>query len=343
VDVNGIITTVAGDGTFSAGGDGGPAISAQLNHPLSVTLDAAGDLYIADTSNNRIRKVDTNGIIITVAGNGTAGFSGDGGLATNAGLNLPQGVAVDAAGNLYFADTWDMRVRKVDTNGIITTVAGNGSHGFSGNGGPATSAELFRPSGVAVDAAGNLYIADADNDRIRKVDVNGTISTVAGNGVYGFSGDGGPATQAELYQSSPFPWGVILFSVADDGPGNLYIADSGNSVIRKVDVSQSAAIFGQQNAGTTSSSQKVVVTNTGNQHIDLSGLNLSGDFGQLTGIASDCTDTTMLGAGHSCALRITFSPATAGALTGSATVTDNSLTVPGTTQTISLSGTGVTP
>jgi uncharacterized protein (TIGR03437 family) len=219
---NGVITTVAGNGTQGSGGDGGPATSAQLYYPWGVAVDSAGNLYIADRGNNRIRKV-SNGVITTVAGTGTYGFSGDNGPATSAQLYDPQGVAVDSAGNLYIADTGNSHVRRV-SNGVIASVAGTGTYGFSGDGGPATSNELNAPSGVAVDSAGNLYIADTLNHRIRKVS-NGVITTVAGNGTQGFSGDSGPATSAQLYQ----PDGVAV-----DPAGNLYIADTGNQRIRKV-------------------------------------------------------------------------------------------------------------
>jgi len=173
--------------------------------------------------------VDANtGLISTVAGNGTAGFSGDGGPATSASLNDPAGVAVDSLGNLFISDWANERVRKVDANtGFISTVAGNGTEGFSGDGGPATSASLNDPTGVAVDSLGNLYIGEQDNERVRKVDANtGLISTVAGDGTKGFSGDGGPATSASLYEPS---------GVAVDSLGNLFIADSINHRIRKVD------------------------------------------------------------------------------------------------------------
>jgi sugar lactone lactonase YvrE len=311
LDVNGVVTTVA-VGTVDA---------------QALAADVKGNLYIVDSTtcsvSCTVQKLDSDGVLTTVvAGNGNPGFSGDGGPAILAQLNNAQGLAVDPEGNLYIADTGNGRIRKVDTNGIITTVAGGGSS--LGDGGPATSA-VVDCVGVALDAAGNLYISGST--RVRKVDTNGTISTVAGNGTQGYGGDGGPATSAVL---NGFGW------VALDGAGNLYIADSGNQRIRKVAVSQSAAIFGPQNVGTVSPSQKVVVSNTGNQHMDLSGIELTGDFQQLKGIVSDCTDTTMLGAGFSCALRITFNPTTASARTGTATVTDNSLTVPGTTQTISL-------
>ena len=180
---NGIITTVAGNGTDGYSGDGGAATNAELNRSLLAwrwTPPATCSLRM--TYNKRIRKVGTNGIITTVAGNGTQGYSGDGGAATNAELNYPAGVAVDATGNLFIADSINNRIRKVGTNGIITTVAGNGTAGYSGDGGAATNAELNDPSGVAVDATGNLFIADDDNNRIRKVGTNGIITTVAGNG-----------------------------------------------------------------------------------------------------------------------------------------------------------------
>jgi sugar lactone lactonase YvrE len=225
VGPSGIISTVAGNGAAGFSGDGGPAASAWLNYPLGVAVDAAGNLYIADTYNNRIRKVSPSGIISTVAGNGERGFSGDGGPAASAWLNYPLGAVVDAAGNLYIADTFNSRIRKVNPSGIISTVAGNGERGFSGDGGPATSALLYWPYGVAVDAAGYLYIADTYNNRIRKVGASGIISTVAGNGAYKFAGDGGPATGASL---------VAPQGVAVDAAGSLCIADAGNARVRKV-------------------------------------------------------------------------------------------------------------
>jgi uncharacterized protein (TIGR03437 family) len=217
----GIITTVAGDGASGFSGDGGPAVSAQLAFPSGVAVDAAGNLYIADSGNNRVRKV-SGGIITTVAGNGVSGFSGDGGPATRGELAAPGAVAVDAAGNLYIADTGNNRVRKVSI-GVITTVAGTGIEGFSGDGGPATSAQMSFPDGVTLDAAGNLYVSD--DDRVREV-LGGIITTVAGSSVLGaFSGDGGAATSANLYNP---------FGLAVDAEGNLYIADSSNCRVRKV-------------------------------------------------------------------------------------------------------------
>src|ERR1035441_4471790 len=224
----GIITTVAGNGAAYYSGDGGPAINASFHSPSGMAVDGSGNLYIGDTGNDAIRKVAAaTGIVTTVAGNGAAGYSGDGGPASSAGLSGPQGVAVDGSGNLFVADTGNAVMRKVaEATGIITTVAGNGTAGYAGNGGAAIKAKLSGPSGVAVDGAGNVYIADTQNNAIRKVvAATGIITTVAGNGAAGYSGDGGPATKAELY--SPM-------SVAVDGSGNLYIVDWQNEVIRKV-------------------------------------------------------------------------------------------------------------
>jgi len=228
VDTAGTITTVAGTGTFGFRSDGGPAAKAQFFYLSGVAVDPAGNLFIADVENHRIRMVDAAGTITTVAGTGAGGFSGDGGLAASAQLTYPFGVAVDPAGNLFIGDTGNNRIRKVDTAGTITTVAGTGTFGFGGDGGPATSAQLGAPSGVAVDAAGTLFIADHDNNRIRKVDSAGTISTVAGTNTAGFSGDGGPATSAQLAGPS---------GVAVDLVGNLFIADAGNNRIRMVEAS----------------------------------------------------------------------------------------------------------
>jgi trimeric autotransporter adhesin len=254
----GHIYAIAGTGVPGFSGDGGPATGAQLYDPFGLTVDAAGNVIIADTHNNRIRVVAaqtgtfygqamTAGNIYTVAGNGTGGFSGDGGPATSAELYGPYAIAVDAAGNLVIADTTNYRIRVVAaqtgtfygqamTAGNIYTVAGNGTGGFSGDGGPATSAEFDIPGGLAVDAAGNLVIADSYNNRIRVVAAKtgtfygqamtaGDVYTVAGNGTQGFSGDGGPATSAELY----YPTGVAVTS-----SGGLLIADENSDRIREV-------------------------------------------------------------------------------------------------------------
>jgi sugar lactone lactonase YvrE len=225
----GIITTVAGNGTPRYSGDGGSATSAELMNPTAVAVDAAGNLYIADSGNNVIRKVTAaTGIITTFAGDGTAGYSGDGSAATTAQLQLPRGLVIDTTGNLYIADYFNNSIRKVTAStGIITTVAGNGTPGYSGDGGPATSAELMNPTAVAVDGAGNLYIADEPNQVIRKVTAaTGVITTIAGQGgTRGFSGDNGPAVDSIL--NDPF-------GVAVDSAGNLYIDDYDNQRIRKV-------------------------------------------------------------------------------------------------------------
>jgi len=239
-----IITTYAGDHVGGDAGDGGPATSAELHQDAAIALDAAGNLYIADFGNNKVRKVSAAGIISTIAGTGTAGYSGDGGQATDAKLYHMAGIAVDNAGNVYIADSWNNAVRKVNTSGIITTVAGNTSPGYTGNGGQATAAELDDPNNIAVDAAGNIYIADAHNNVIRKVNTSGIITTVVGNGynagttLGGYSGDGGPATAAELFYPE---------SVTFDGAGNMYIAELYNNVIRKVDVAGTISTFAGNN------------------------------------------------------------------------------------------------
>jgi uncharacterized protein (TIGR03437 family) len=220
---NGNISTFAGNNTTGFSGDGGPAASAQLYLPVGLAMDSAGNLYIADSRNNRVREVTTDGNINTIAGTGNATFGGDGGQATRASLNAPYGLAVDSAGNLYIADSGNNRIRKVAPNGIITTVAGNGRAGFGGDGGIATNAALSKPLGTAVDTAGDILIADFGNNRVRAVGANGVIATVAGTGAQGYTGDGGAATSAAV--SSPT-------GVAADNAGNVYIADFGNNVIR---------------------------------------------------------------------------------------------------------------
>lgn len=225
VDTSGIITTVAGNGVSGCSGDGGPAIQAQLRTPDSVAVDAYGNLYIADPPNHRIRKVDTNGIITTIVGTGSAGYSGDGSPGAQAQLNYPNSIAVDASGNVYISDGSNYRIRRMDVSGIITTVAGTGISGYSGDGGLATQAQLGYPYCVVVDALGNLYISDKVNNNIRKVNTSGIITTVAGTGISGYSGDGGPAVQAQLKKQK---------GIAVDASGNLYIADDLNFRIRKV-------------------------------------------------------------------------------------------------------------
>jgi len=226
VDGNGIITTVFGTGALISSIEGGQPTQADLSRPEAVAVDRWGNLFIADLLNHRIHKVDKKGVTSTVAGRGRHGFQGDGGPSTTARLHKPRGVAVDREGNLFIADTYNSRVRKVDRDGIIITVAGTGVSGFGGDGGPAIEACLFWPAGLALDNEDNLYIGDRGNNRIRRVDRNGIITTFVGSGEFGFRGDGGPATEAALR----WPLGIAV-----DLEGNLFFADSFNRRVRMVD------------------------------------------------------------------------------------------------------------
>jgi trimeric autotransporter adhesin len=221
VDSRGNVSTVAGSGPVGAGkggfaGDNGQAL---LNQPAGITLDGTNNLYIADSANHRVRKVGPNGVITTFAGTGDPGATGDGGVATAAHLTTPYGLALDAGGDLYVSDLAENVVRKILASGIITTVAGTGTAGFSGDGGVATKAQLNQPRGLAVDSAGNLFIADSGNHRVRQVDKNGTMTTVAGNGTLVFAGDGGLSTNTGLR-------GPVDVAVGPDG--SLFISDSGS-------------------------------------------------------------------------------------------------------------------
>ena len=223
ISTSGTISTIAGTGTPGFSGDGGAATAAKLNFPFGLAIDATGNIYVADMFNNRVRKISTGGIITTVAGSATSGSGGDGGAATSAQLNQPEGLAFDGSGNLYIADVNNNKIRKV-AGGNISTYAGTGIYGSTGDGGPATSATLSSPATVSFDGSGNLYIMDG-NSKVRKVTPGGTISTVAGNGTQGFSGDNGPATSAELQGA---------FGTLVDASGNLLICDESNQRIRKV-------------------------------------------------------------------------------------------------------------
>lgn len=227
VDQSGQVSTVAGSGLLGFSGDGGPATSAKLGERVEgLAVDEVGNVYIADTANYRIRRVDPSGTIDTIAGTGAYGGGGDGGPAAMATLGAVYGLATDAAGNLYIADTFNDKVRKISPDGIISRFAGTGEEGHGGDGGPAGHARLDKPRGLAVDESGHVYIADTDNHRIRRVDPSGTIATVAGNGHSGYSGDGGAATAAMF--DGPH-------DVAVDASGIIYVADSRNRVVRRID------------------------------------------------------------------------------------------------------------
>jgi trimeric autotransporter adhesin len=359
-----ILTSVAGNGTEGYSGDNGPATQASLNRPEGLALDLHGNLYIEDQDNNLIRKVDTAGIITTVAGNpatigqGSPTYSGDGGPATQANLALCcegvyasyDSITVDPAGNLFIGDSGHHVVRQVTTDGIIHTVAGNNAlgAGFGGDGGAATSAQLNWPMGVAVDPAGDLYIADFSNNRIRKVDAaTQTITTVAGNGASS-SPDGGPATQVSLNGPQ---------KVALDGEGNLYVADTKNNLVRKTDISNSTLTFVTPtpvgSTDTTDGPLQAIISNIGNAPLALpppatgSNASVSAGFSFFIGNSGPCPfegpsspSAGTLAQGSSCGLTVEFEPVSVGNITGSIVLTDNSLNAasPYVTQTISLVG-----
>lgn len=225
VNTSGIISTFAGKTSWGYSGDGGPATAAQFERPTCIAIDKVGNVYIGDGWNQCVRKVGVDGIIHTVVGDGNYGDSGDGGPATSARLGCITGLAFDTTGNLYVSDSYNSRVRRVSPSGIITAFAGAGGVSFGGDGGPAIYATFEEPSGLAVDKSGNVYIADLTDNRVRKVDADGIITTFAGNGTAGLAGDGGAATAASL-------WGPT--DVGIDKHGNLYIVDQYTSRIRKI-------------------------------------------------------------------------------------------------------------
>jgi sugar lactone lactonase YvrE len=281
VDTAGNITTIAGTGTQGFSGDTGPATSATLDSPQGLALDTTNNLYIADTHNQRIRKLNlATGIITTIAGS-TSGFSGDGTSAVSAQLSLPTALALDSSGNLYIADTGNHRIRKLNlATSIITTIAGNGTQGYSDDAGPATSAAIDSPTGIALDNSSNLYLADTHNHRIRKIAAStGVITTIAGSGSQGFSGDTTAATTANL----ALPHGLTA-----DSAGNLYLADTANHRIRRIDATTgiittvvgdgtqtfagdngppTAASLDSPTATTLSPSSSLTLSDTGNQRI----------------------------------------------------------------------------
>ncbi len=342
--LTGIINTIAGI-TDSCGytADGTAANLATLGDPLALAVDQAGNLYVADYQNeNLVRRIDvSSGLLTTVAGNylSGSGYSGDGGLATSAQLYAPDGLAFDGAGNLYIADDGNNVIRKVTAStGIITTVAGQGppaTYGYAGDGGPATSALLNDPEGLTVDAAGNIYIADASNLLIRKVNAStGIITTAAGvfnGGTESYTGDGGAATLAGL---------SYLEDVAVDGSGNFYIADSENHVVRKVAIASGVATFGSFAEGSSSPAINVTLVNDGNASLNLSDLVASSNF-NLDGGETSCSATSQLTAGDSCVLGIEFHPLAVGTINGTVTLTDNVGNNNASTQTVTTKGVGL--
>ena len=313
----GIINTIAGNGTQGHSGDGGPATAAELSGPSGLALNGSGDLFIADSGNHEVRELNLNtGIITTIAGNGTAGYSGDGGPATAAELSYPSGFAVDDSGDLFISDSDNNAVREVNLNtGIITTVAGNGTQGYRGDGGPATAAELSQPIGLGLDGSGDLFIADWWNNAIREVNLGtGIINTVAGGDALGDSGDGGPATTAEVDK----PEGVAV-----DKSGDLFIADSANNVVREVNAQTDdiTTIAGNGTAGYSgdggpataaelSDPSGVVVNGSGDLFIADSANNVVRELNLKTGII-----TTIAGNGTQ-GYRGDGGPATAAELSG---------------------------
>ena len=280
------MTTIAGD-TSGYGGDAGPADRATLNYPSAVAVNARGNIYVSDENNDRLRMIDgKTGIITTVAGNGTTGFSGDNGPAADAQISGPSGIDFDKDGNIYFADEGNARIRRVDViTHVITTVAGDGQKAYNGDGGPALDASFIHPSGVAVDALGNMYIADWGTNTIRKIDaVSGRIITLAGNGEPGNGGDGGPARSAKLN-------GVN--ELALDNKGNLYMTDSYNNRVRKIDLKTG-----------------IITTVAGTGEVGYSGdgaLGTEADVNGPTGVAVDTAGNVFFSDwGNSCIRRIDF-------------------------------------
>jgi hypothetical protein len=302
-----------------------------------VAVDGSGNLYIADSFNGLIRRVDAaSGVITAVAGGGTTTGTdgiGDGALATQAQLNDPTGIAVDAAGNLYIADQGHRMIRFVNAvSGIITAIAGNGIPGYNGDQGPAAGAEFYSPACVRLDAAGNLYIADSGNNAIRQVQAaSGTINTIAGNGVSGYSGDGDLSTAANLAN----PSGLAL-----DSNGNLYIADNGNNVIRKVTFQIRSLSFGNTNIGLASPPQLLTVENIGNSALNFSTISVTGAFRQQSSGYVDCSSSSSVVPGSGCTIEIAFVPTTTFFLTGNVAITTNALNLSSSSPAATLSGTG---
>jgi sugar lactone lactonase YvrE len=333
----GILTTIAGTGTRGFSGDGAAATSAQLHAPAGVAVDLSGNVFIADSNNNRIRVVCAGsssvlgvacsaGNIVTVAGSSATSPLGDGSSAIAAALNGPYAIALDAAGNLYIADSANHRIRAVCAGsgplpgvacpaaGVINTVAGNGTDAFGGDQGPAIDAELYAPSGVAVDPAGNLYIADTQNFRIRKVTAGGTISTIAGTGLGSYGGDNGPATSASISG----PYGLTL-----DGNGDLFIAEYLGNRVREIQSNLSLAHFATPvRQGSSSPTMNITVENDGAGTLDLTAIQ-AGTNAALDPAATTCAAGQPLSVDAQCVVGAVFSPAATPALTSNQSESGN--------------------
>ncbi|MFL6416039.1 MAG: hypothetical protein ACJ74Y_10280 [Bryobacteraceae bacterium] len=330
IDTNGIITTVAGNGDPSlntSSGDGGPARSAKLTFPTAVTVSAAGDLYISETLGARVRIVSgSSQVINTIAGNGTAGFSGDNGPAVNANLNYPSGIAVDGAGNLYIADRFNNVIREVSSTGIINTVAGQAGQSGGFNDGAGSGASFSSPYDVAVDRGGAVYVNDSANNRIRRIATDGarTVTTVAGNGSGGFTGDGSAASNAGLLSPTSI-------TVADTG--DLFFVDNAFRAIRRLTSNPAPAVFPLTAIG-NSSSLTVTVSATGNQALSVSQINPPTNF-TVTGGTCGAAPFP-LSAGNSCTLVLTFTP-NGGSTSGTLTVVSNAANAATTSVLLSMS------
>jgi sugar lactone lactonase YvrE len=308
----GIITTVAGNGTAAYSGDNGQARSASLNTPHGITLDASNNLYIADSGNNVVRRVSSiTGIISTIAGTGVGAYSGDGEQATAAALNTPWGVAISDTGNLYIADQQNNAVRMVDTAGVITTIAGGLNPGTAGDGGPAAASRLSSPSGVLIDAAGNVYISDTTNNRIQKINpATSIVTTIAGSGSYP---DNNPANTASLYG----PYGIAL-----DGQGSLYIADAAHNRIRKVASNVAILNYPLMHVGSVSSPMTQVLENDGTTSLAVSSVTAVSNA--VVDPSTTCNSTTVLAPLAQCSIAADFAPATTN-VTGSIMIDSDAL------------------
>jgi len=323
---NGTIATFAGDSGGKAGysGDGGSALAALLSGPRGVITDGMGNVFIADTNNHAIRMV-SNGVITTVAGNGQQGFFGDNGPAGSASLDSPGSVFVDSSGNILIPDTRNHRIRKVSA-GQITTIAGSGAIGFLGEGTPAVNAAMNYPLGVGMDSLGNIYIADANNERVRRVNPAGAISTVAGTGDQGFFGDGGSPLQSSLDTPS-----AVLAS-----DGHLVIVDRWNQRTRQVDAM--LVTFADQMIGTVSPPQTVTVSNAGGGTLTLTSIALGAGPFSLAGGSCGTVFPINLAAGADCTVNMVFNPVSVGAASNAIQFTDNA---PGSPHLISVAGNGI--